>query len=141
MLVVSRKDGQEVRIGDGVTVRVLKSSDGTVKVGIEAPPEIPILRGELSKPRSVHEVTGLPRFWHLFSLALPKRTREENFDPSFGDFHTQYVEARIRYPKGLSAFCVKVAFTVRTLQMIAGCVKASSLAHLTRMAMLVIGKK
>lgn len=47
MLVLSRKTDEEIRIGDGIVVRVLRVSGSTVKLGIEAPLETPILRGEL----------------------------------------------------------------------------------------------
>lgn len=47
MLILSRKDGEEVLIGDDIVVKVIESSKGVVKLGFEAPEEIMILRGEL----------------------------------------------------------------------------------------------
>ena len=47
MLVLNRKEGEELRIGNNVTVKIISLSDGTVKLGIDAPRELPILRGEL----------------------------------------------------------------------------------------------
>lgn len=49
MLVLSRKTDEEIRIGEGIVVRVLRVSGSTVKLGIEAPLETPILRGELQR--------------------------------------------------------------------------------------------
>jgi carbon storage regulator CsrA len=47
MLVISRKIGQQVRIGDQITVTIIKTQGKTVRVGIEAPRELKILRTEL----------------------------------------------------------------------------------------------
>jgi len=47
MLVLNRKEGEEIQIGNNVVIKVISISDGTIKIGIEAPKELPILRGEL----------------------------------------------------------------------------------------------
>jgi carbon storage regulator len=47
MLVLSRKVGQRILIGDNVAVTIVRVSQGTVRLGIEAPPEMPIVREEL----------------------------------------------------------------------------------------------
>ncbi|MBC8062823.1 MAG: carbon storage regulator CsrA [Clostridiaceae bacterium] len=47
MLVVSRKNGESILIGDNIEIVVIKTEDGTVKLGINAPKEITILRNEL----------------------------------------------------------------------------------------------
>jgi carbon storage regulator CsrA len=47
MLVLSRKAGQKLQIGDNVTITILEVHGNTVRVGIEAPREIRVLRGEL----------------------------------------------------------------------------------------------
>jgi len=55
MLVLSRGFGQEIVIGQGadaVTVRFLRTKGGKVKVGIEAPPSVPVRRGELQEPKT-----------------------------------------------------------------------------------------
>lgn len=48
MLVLSRKVGQQIKIRDDITIVVQRISGNRVSIGIEAPPECPILRGELS---------------------------------------------------------------------------------------------
>ncbi len=48
MLVLSRKDGQAIRIGEDVIIKVSEISGGRVKLAIDAPREIPIRRTELS---------------------------------------------------------------------------------------------
>ena len=47
MLVLTRKSGESIRIGDGIIVTVLEQSGGQVKVGIIAPPQVPIHREEI----------------------------------------------------------------------------------------------
>jgi carbon storage regulator len=47
MLVLTRKVGQRILIGENVAVTVVRVSQGTVRLGIEAPPETPIVREEL----------------------------------------------------------------------------------------------
>ena len=47
MLVLSRKVGQRILIGDQVTITVVRVSQGTVRIGVEAPTELPIVREEI----------------------------------------------------------------------------------------------
>jgi len=47
MLVLSRKQGEQIKIGQGITVTVLGVRGGVIKLGIDAPPHLRILRGEL----------------------------------------------------------------------------------------------
>ena len=49
MLVLTRKQGEVIHIGDGITVKVIKAGKGAVKIGIEAPAHVKVLRGELSE--------------------------------------------------------------------------------------------
>ena len=47
MLVLSRKRGESITIGDGVTVTVLAVQGDRVKIGIVAPAEVPVHRQEI----------------------------------------------------------------------------------------------
>ena len=47
MLVLSRKSGQSIEIGDGITVTVTQIKGNQVRIGINAPAEVPIHRREL----------------------------------------------------------------------------------------------
>jgi len=49
MLVLSRKTGETIQIGNNVTITVLGVQGGVVKIGINAPRDVRILRGELAK--------------------------------------------------------------------------------------------
>jgi len=48
MLVLSRKVGERVVIGDQIVVTVLEVKGRQVRLGFEAPPDIQIWRGELA---------------------------------------------------------------------------------------------
>jgi carbon storage regulator len=47
MLVLSRKVGERIWIGDDISVTVVRLSGGAVRLGIEAPPHLPVVREEL----------------------------------------------------------------------------------------------
>jgi|LakMenE01Jun11ns_1017448.scaffolds.fasta_scaffold9397783_1 carbon storage regulator CsrA len=47
MLVLARKHLEEIKIGDGIVVSVLKISNKEVRIGVTAPKEVKILRAEL----------------------------------------------------------------------------------------------
>ena len=47
MLVITRKAGDRVRIGDDITVTVLEVTGSSVRIGIDAPVEIPVYRHEI----------------------------------------------------------------------------------------------
>jgi len=50
MLTLSRKKDQTIEIGDNIRLIVSRIKGNTVRLAIDAPREIPILRGEL-KPQ------------------------------------------------------------------------------------------
>ena len=47
MLVITRKKGESILIGDDIEISVSKIEDGSVKLAIKAPKEMTILRKEL----------------------------------------------------------------------------------------------
>ncbi len=49
MLVLSRRPGEALVIGDGIRVVILSVEGERVRVGIEAPREVPVLRAELAE--------------------------------------------------------------------------------------------
>lgn len=48
MLVLSRKRGESVSIGGGITVKVIEIRGTRVKLGFECPEDVRILRSEIS---------------------------------------------------------------------------------------------
>ncbi len=47
MLVLQRREGESIRIGDDIELTVTEINPGVVKIAIKAPKEISILRTEL----------------------------------------------------------------------------------------------
>ncbi|MCA9248570.1 MAG: carbon storage regulator [Planctomycetales bacterium] len=47
MLVLTRKQRQQIQIGENITVTILRVKGSTVRLGIEAPDGIRVLRSEL----------------------------------------------------------------------------------------------
>lgn len=47
MLVLSRKHGEQLLIGNSIMVTVVGIQSGRVRLGIEAPPDISVVRSEL----------------------------------------------------------------------------------------------
>ena len=60
MLVLSRKPGQKLQIGDSVTITVLEVHGRVLRLGIEAPADVRVLRGELEN-------------WHAAPKAIARR--------------------------------------------------------------------
>jgi carbon storage regulator CsrA len=48
MLVLTRKLQEKIQIGDNITITILRTKGKSVRLGIEAPLEVPVIRGELS---------------------------------------------------------------------------------------------
>lgn len=51
MLVLSRKLGEKIIIGDNIVVTVVKVDRNQIRLGIEAPSDIPVYREEIAPSR------------------------------------------------------------------------------------------
>jgi carbon storage regulator len=51
MLVLSRKVAEKIVIGEGIVLTVVKVDRNQVRIGIEAPPEVPVYREEIAPSR------------------------------------------------------------------------------------------
>ena len=49
MLVLTRKSQDSIRIGDNIKVTILRIKGNTVRIGVEAPDDVRIVRGELPR--------------------------------------------------------------------------------------------
>ena len=47
MLILTRRTGESIMIGDSVEVKVLGIRSGQVKIGVEAPKDMPVHREEI----------------------------------------------------------------------------------------------
>ena len=51
MLVLSRKVGESILISESIRVTVVQAANGRIRLGIDAPPEVIVLREELTTSR------------------------------------------------------------------------------------------
>lgn len=58
MLVLTRKAQERIVIGDNITVSILKIKGNTVRVGIEAPRDVHVVRAELPRFEVEIELEG-----------------------------------------------------------------------------------
>lgn len=49
MLVLSRRKQQTIRIGTDIEITVVRIGGNVVRIGIDAPKELPVVRGELEE--------------------------------------------------------------------------------------------
>jgi carbon storage regulator len=49
MLVISRKKDESILIGDGIKITVVETGDGRVRIGVDAPKEVRIIRAEAAE--------------------------------------------------------------------------------------------
>ena len=57
MLVLSRRERERIKLGDSIVATVVRVAGDKVRLGIEAPPHILVLRDEL-EPREAGGTTG-----------------------------------------------------------------------------------
>ncbi len=59
MLVLTRKRTEMIQIGENIFVKVIQTGRTTVKIGIEAPSDVRVLRGELAGDDKQKAITSL----------------------------------------------------------------------------------
>lgn len=60
MLILRRRAGETLLIGDNVKLTVLEVSDGGVRLAIDAPKSVSILRSELLQAASANRAAAAP---------------------------------------------------------------------------------
>ena len=50
MLVLSRRESERIKLGASIVVTVVRIAGDRVRLGIEAPADVRVLRGELDSP-------------------------------------------------------------------------------------------
>lgn len=55
MLVLSRKVGERILIGDNIAITVVRVAQGTVRIGVEAPDNLNVVREEVVIPNPVED--------------------------------------------------------------------------------------
>jgi carbon storage regulator len=60
MLVLSRKVGEKILIGDNISVTVVRVAPGVVRLGVEAPQNMSIVREEIKDGTKIPTVNPRP---------------------------------------------------------------------------------
>jgi carbon storage regulator len=47
MLIITRRPGEKIMLGDNVVIEVIEASGSSVRIGIDAPKSIPVYREEI----------------------------------------------------------------------------------------------
>lgn len=72
MLVLSRKKNQSIVIDGGIEIQVLQLKGGTVKIGISAPNDVRIVRGELDMYSDMISIDeGRPKSAEIVPHVIP----------------------------------------------------------------------
>ncbi len=71
MLVLSRKESQRIKLGDSIILTVVRISADRVRLGIEAPPGLLVLREEL-EPHEQTEIAAATEMAAQTEAAAPK---------------------------------------------------------------------
>lgn len=75
MLVLSRRENETIRIGDGIVVTIIRISGCVVRVGIDAPKDVKVIRGELEHYREpAVDPAGPPRIIDQSQIGKPATT-------------------------------------------------------------------
>lgn len=88
MLVLSRKPGEQIVIGDNIRITVVSLGPGRVKVGIEAPGTVKVDRAEIHDRKLVEAaaaptaVVEGPVLHNRITGQLPSETDAVRFRPS-----------------------------------------------------------
>lgn len=87
MLILTRKFGENIRIGDKIKIIILDVKGGQVKLGIDAPPNIAVHREEIyerireeNRRASGISAKALRDVAHIFNKGKKQRVARENGD-------------------------------------------------------------
>lgn len=98
MLVLSRKSSETIHVGDNIVIHVLKVRGAQVKLGIEAPADVTILRSELTDGTDANASVDSPR------EQSDSETVGEEYDDVAGVFaHPQSNQDRTRPTSAIRA--------------------------------------
>jgi carbon storage regulator len=76
MLVLSRKEEQSIIIGDNIEIKILAIRGDTVKIGINAPPELKIYRKEVFDEIQKANIEAMKSSKNIKDVILGKLDKE-----------------------------------------------------------------
>lgn len=84
MLVLSRKPGEAIRIGDDIEISVIEVRGDTVRIGINAPRNVPVFRMELLAEvakTNLESVKAAPQAMDVLKSLLRREDDSNGGDP------------------------------------------------------------
>jgi carbon storage regulator len=72
MLVLTRKSDEQIRIGDDIVITVLRTKGKAVRLGIEAPGHMRVLRGEIAFEHDSEEEASEPVISKTVHTRIPR---------------------------------------------------------------------
>jgi len=84
MLVLSRKPGEAIRIGDDIEISVIEVRGDTVRIGINAPRNVPVFRMELLAEvakTNIESVKAAPQAMDVLRTLLRREDDSNGGDP------------------------------------------------------------
>lgn len=72
MLVLTRKSDEQIRIGDDIVITVLRTKGKAVRLGIEAPGHMRVLRGEIAFDSEREEASNEPMISKAVHARVPR---------------------------------------------------------------------
>ncbi len=78
MLILSRKKGEAIQIGDGIEIRVVAISGDQVKIGIDAPKHVEVYRKELYEQIKQENQQAAKTLDRIIDL-IPKSQKPKKF--------------------------------------------------------------
>jgi len=78
MLVLTRKQNEKIRIGSSIVITVVRMKGKAVRLGIEAPSDVNILRGELVFETTAEDHSQAPPLRNKTKPSIPVSHRNPN---------------------------------------------------------------
>ena len=81
MLVLTRKVQEQIQVGDNITITIIRVKGQSVRVGIEAPRNVRVMRSELSESNALtHETDASDARVRDATLEIERRVEREDED-------------------------------------------------------------
>lgn len=90
MLIIRRRRGESIVIGEDIEIEILETSPTQVKLGISAPKDVTVLRSEIRETRDVnkaasHQAVSSERISRLVEQLRDPAETPESGNPSNSD--------------------------------------------------------
>ena len=85
MLIIGRRVGETIHLGDDVEIRIMDLSPSRVKIGIVAPRELGILRGEMRQAAAQNVAASQGAGTGLAALVGKLREKEKAVERATGE--------------------------------------------------------